>query len=694
MKTSLDRKVSDVNNYDLQIIARRIFIIVIAFLTTPAVALGDMRQFIPRIYSTEGNLEINMSHESRDNLTDGKGLKTSDTFFSEKIVLAANGFVYHPRFILFLGKVGGGFSQEKFSSNSSATGDNSWRNVFIREYEFRMLILPEHPYNLELFALRYNPFIVGRTSPGINAVNLSKGAIFTYKKRPVAFNLRYIVSSVESDRSTSETKTFDAFANYFKEHFSLSGGYSRSTSTHSLGSVDSESTFDNYSIGNQIRLFQRKVFLSSDASQVNSDQQSFMTTIRDDRFTWTEELNMYLPWNFNTIISYGRYRDTEKSHETDSGTESTLTSNSTNKGVTISQTLYDSLRTTYNFNYNSSLTSTGNSTVTTHSLNSNYTKKIPWGTLNAGIFLTNSVLKREGSPTVINDVQHAPIFGDFTLQEIDIDEASIEVRVVDPVDGVLYKLTKDIDYSITPIGNTFNIFIKKIPIPLIDIDPNPNHKYEFRVRYVFLAGALELDKPAFGYNLKLALFDSLINPYYAYFHEKQKVLSGTLPGGPDEVTSHTFGVLLQKRPYTLSMEYQNYDSRFNPVKRYKAEATYRQYITLTTSINARVYHMNIRHLENVFNPTSSTETSTGTDVMINRRYPRKNLLLTAVGSYAQRTFNFKTLTYSLGASVTWSIANLDLSLGANMSRTETDLDTGKQEMTNQYYYLTMKRKLF
>ncbi len=93
---------------------RFILIIAICCLTAPAVVLADMRQFIPQIYSTEGDLEINMTHESKENLTEEKGLKPLIPFSSEKIVLSANGFVYHPRFMLFLGKLGGGFSQEKF----------------------------------------------------------------------------------------------------------------------------------------------------------------------------------------------------------------------------------------------------------------------------------------------------------------------------------------------------------------------------------------------------------------------------------------------------------------------------------------------------------------------------------------------------------------------------------------------------
>ncbi|MBI5099474.1 MAG: hypothetical protein HZB30_09590 [Nitrospirae bacterium] len=678
--------------YVMRIIARLIFIIALSFLMAPAVALGDMRRFIPRIYSTEGELEVNMSHEERENLIAETGLKTSDTFFSEKIVLTANGFVYHPRFILFLGKLGGGSSQEKFKSNSSAEADEgSWNNMFIKEYEFRTLILPEHPYNLELFARRYNPFIIGRAAPGLKAVSLSEGALFTYKKRPVTFKLNYTFTNTESNKSTTDTKHLNTYANYFKENFSLAGGFSRSDSRNSTGWTGSKFKFDSYSIENQIRLFQRKVYLTSIASQVVSRQKTIAISITGNRFSWTEQLNMYLPWNFNTLLTYNYFKTTEKTRDLGTYAERILTSKSNGAGLSITHTLYNSLNTAYNFNYNSSSTSTGDSMSTMHFLNSAYTKKIPWGTLMASIQLSNSILDRRGAPTVTDENANAPIFGEFTLRQSDVDAASIRVSVIDPVLGPI-ELTKDIHYSLIPFGNTFTIFVKDIPAAAKN--PDPLFVYEFRVAYSFTVGSFELEKSGFGYTIKLALFDSLVNPYYGYSHETQKLLSGTLPGGPDEVTSQTVGLLIQKRPYSLLMEYQDYESRFNPSKRYRAETSYRQNFALTTNLDARVYYKHVENLESPFNPNSTTVTSTGIDLKIGKRFPRKNLTVSAVGSYSNIKHNFETNTYSFGTTVSWSIAKLDLSLGANVSHTETALDTGKQEIMNQFYYLTMKRKLF
>lgn len=673
---------------------RFILIIALCCLTLPAVVLADLRQFIPQIYSTEGDLEINASHESKENLIADQGSRSSDTYSNEKIVLRVNGFVYHPRFLLFLGKIGGGFSQEMYRYKSAGTDQDSTSQLFIWEYEFRTLLLPEHPYNLELYVMRYNPFIIGRANSEIGSVTTSEGALFSYKKRPFKFKLSYKIGDTESSRSVSDSESFNAFANYFKENFTLAGSFSQSATNNTIGSSETEFDLIHYSIENQIRLFQRKVYLTSNASKVLSEQQSVGTVIEGNRLSWTEQLNMYLPWNFNSILTYGYFRDEQKSRDTGAEArgqrESVSTSNSA--GLSITHMLYESLRTIYSFNYNESLTSTGDSEVTMNYISTAYTKKIPRGKLIAGLQLSNSILKRTGAPTVTAEDIQAKIFDEFTLKESDIDTELIRVFVKDPVTSALIELKNNVHFSINSVGNTVKIFI--IDIPPEAEDPDPFHEYTFRVTYSFIVGSIEIEKSGFGYNLKLELFDGLVNPYYIYNHENQELLSGTLTGGTDEVTSNTVGLVLQKQPYTLLMEYQDYDSRLTPSKRYRAETNYRQNFEMTTYVDARVYYTKVKNLAGFFDVESTTETSMGMDLKVNKRYPRKNLTVTAFGSYSNRKLIFVTNTYSLGAAVTWKVAKIDLSLGANMSLIDSSFDAGKAETTNQTYYFTLKRKLF
>jgi len=675
----------------MQIITRLIIIVGFCCLAAPSAVLADLRQFIPQIYSTEGDLEIDASHESKENIVADNGYRTSDTFLSEKIVLTINGFVYHPRFLLFLGKFGTGLSQEKYRQSSDVFTEESSNSDGVWEYEFRTLLLPEHSYNLELYALRYNPFIVGRANPEINSVTTSEGALFAYKKRPFKVKLNYNISNTESSRSESDSENYGAFANYFKEKFTLAGSLSRSVTNASIGSAGTEYKLLNYSINNQIRLFQRRVYFTSLAGQILSDQQAVETHTEGNRITWSEQLNMYLPWNFNSIITYGYFRDIQRSEEIDTKVKNLTEAMTNTVGVTVTHQLFDSLRTAYNYNYNASLTSSGDAFTSINSLNAVYTKKIPWGRFLAGLLLSESLLDRRGNPLAAGENYKAQIFQEFTLEESDIDLQSIRVYVKDPSLGPI-ELTNNVHYIISPVGNTFKIFI--IDIPAIVKDPDPNFIYAFRVTYEFTIGTFKLRKTGFGYNLKLELFDKLVNPYYAYYHEDQELLFGTLPSGIDEITSHTVGLLLEKRPYSLLNEYQDYDSRLNPSKRYRAQTNYRNHFDGTTYVDVRVYYEKIKHLVSVYNPESTTETSTGIDMKINKRYPRKNLIITGLASYGNRKLVFDTNRYSLGAVLTWRLEKIEVSLGANWYRTESSINTGSSENTNQTYYLSLKRKLF
>ena len=675
----------------MQVITRLIIIMGFFCLAAPSIVLADLRQFIPQIYSTEGDLEIDASHENKENIVSENGSRTADTFLSEKIVLTVKGFVYHPRFLLFLGKFGTGLSQEKYRQSSDIFTEDSSHSEGIWEYEFRTLLLPEHPYNLELYALRYNPFIVGRANPEINSVTTSEGALFTYRKRPFKVKLNYNVSRTESTRSDSDSENYGAFANYFKENFTLAGSISRSVTNASVSSATTEYKLLNYSINNQIRLFQRRVYFTSIAGQIISDQRAVETYTEGNRTTWSEQLNMYLPWNFNSIITYGYFRDIQRSQEIDTKVKSLTESMTNTAGVTVTHQLFDSLRTAYNYNYNASLTSTGDAFTSINSLNAAYTKKIPWGKLFAGLLLSQSLLDRRGNPMVAGENYKAAIFDEFTLEESEIDLQSLKVYVKDPSLGPI-ELTNNVHYSISPVGNTFKIFI--IDIPAIVKDPDPNFVYAFRVTYLFTISSFKLRKTGVGYNLKLELFNKLVNPFYAYYHEDQELLYGTLPSGVDEITSNTVGLLLEKRPYSLLTEYQDYDSRLNPSKRYRAETNYRQSFNGTTYADARVYYEKIKHLVSVYNPESTTETSTGIDMKINKRYPRKHLTITGLASYGHRKLIFDTNRYSLGAFLTWTLEKIDLSLGANLYRTESSINTGGSENTNQTYYFSLKRKLF
>ena len=172
------------------------------------------------------------------------------------------------------------------------------------------------------------------------------------------------------------------------------------------------------------------------------------------------------------------------------------------------------------------------------------------------------------------------------------------------------------------------------------------------------------------------------------------MLSGILSGEPEDTTTTTAGVMFQRLPVYLVLEHQEIQSNINPSRRNRAEATYRQDVTPTTNLHMRAFYSKTDYLDGGFQPASHDETGMGGNISIQQRFPRRNLTLNAAGSYSQRKSLFETRTYTLNAALIWHVAKLDLSLGANVSRSETALDTGRQETMYQRVYLAIRRKLF
>ncbi len=676
-----------------RIIRRLPLILLIAVLASPSISRGDVQEFFPRNTGFEGELDIDMSHEISRNTTRGQGLEAKDTFFNEKLVLAANGYVYHPRFLLYLAKIGGGLSQGSFKNTlNPALGSGSWTNVFIYEYEGRTVLLPEHPYNLELYAMRRNPFISGRVVSGFHPVSYSKGALFTYKEMPAIFRLGYSLDTVETGKSKSDTKVLIANGGYNKENYNLSGGFSHSDSQNLIGPANLELTNNDYSLQNQIRFFEKKFFLNSDLSRNEFRQHSVATSLKGDRFTWNEQINAYLPWNFDVYARYNHFRDAERSLDAGAAAENRLASTTDGVGFSITHKLYESLQSGYNFNYSSSKTGTGDITDRTHSVYGAYTKKIPGGRLTAGGTIGDTLSDRRGALTVINEPHNARILDTFPLVRTDIDDASIRMNVRNPFDNTFVDLIKDTHFRIIRVGDTVTIQILAIPPEALSIDPL--FVYEFRVTYQIVSGSVEIDTSDIGYSLKLELFNGYFIPYYNYSRRKQRVLSGFLSGGPEDATNQTAGIMVQRPRYSLLFEYQDLQSRLNPSNRYRAEGNYRQEIDSTMFLNARAYYTKVNNFPGVFNPGSSTETGTGADMTIQKKFPGRNININATGSYSQRKYIFDTKTYSLGAALSWRVAKLDISLGANVNHSETALTTGKEENKYQRYYLSVKRYLF
>lgn len=667
-------------------------LIVIILLSFPPHADGALKQFTPRIYSTVGEIEVDALYESQEYKSDGRKRSITDTYFSERVVLTSTGWVYHPRFLIFLAKIGAGLAHEKVTSDYAFSDSGGMHTSTLPEYEFRGFLLPEHPYNLEVYTLRHDRYLRGKLRPGFDTEDTASGAIFKFEQRPYIFRLSYDYSTIESEDFDEDTETLSANAVYFKDWGNIAGAYSHSDTDSSYRGFPGRTSSDQYSLENQLRFFRNRVYLDSNISYIRFDQEYYFETMDNTRFTIDERLNADLPYQFHLDVYFTRFDETTEMQYRSQGGKTELDSVTNNGGLILQHKLYESLVTVYSGNYLSLESTTGDLEGPFHSLSTSYTKKIPRGLLIAGLNFSKSEIERTGAATVISESFLAPIFGEYTLKMSDVDISSIKMWVKSAFTGNLVPLTRDVHYFVLIAGNTVRIQI--ISIPPDALSPDLSFEYEFRVSYRLISDDATIETTVYGGSLRLELFDHFFNPYFSYTRSKQDIDSRRSNEIPEDITTTTYGVLFQKDPYSLLLEYQDVDARLNPYKTFRAEATYNNSIAVNTSLAAQVYYRETEYGEGAFQYNEFSERVFGGYGRLERWYPKRNIHLTAGVTYVQASGNAERKAYTFDGTVYWKLKKFELRAGISIGHSEVEYQFRDQSSLYQNYYIMVKRTIF
>ena len=661
-------------------------------LAFPPPAHGALKQFVPHIISSEGEIEIDALYESRKNTAGNTKQRVSDTFFSERIVLTATGWVYHPRFLLFLAKAGIGLAHEDVHSSYVLNESGGMHTTALPEYEFRAVLLPEHPYNLELYTLRRDRYLRGRVLPGFDTAGRDSGAVFKFKRRPYVFRLSYNLSHIESRYFSDDTKTLSSNASYLKDWGTFAGGYSHTNTGSSYSRFSAHYTSDEWSFENQLRFFRNRLYLDTNVSRISFNQESFFETIDDTRLTFNEKLNVDLPWNLNLNVYFNRFDETMKMEFSNLFEKTELTATTNNTGLTLRHKLYQSLVTVYNFNYLSLESTTGDSKGPLQSLSTSYTKKIPLGLLLAGLSFSTSKIERTGAPAVISETSSARIFGEFTLNSTNIDKSTITIWVKSPVTGSLVRLTRDVHYLVLSAGNTVRIQI--ISIPAEALSPDLSYSYEFRATYRLISENASIETNTYGGSLRLELFDHFFNPYVSYLRSRQYIMSRRPGEIPSDITTTTFGVLFQRSPFSLLAEYQNVDSNLNPYKTLRTVADYRNSIAVNTHLSAQICYRKTNYGKGAFQTHELSERVFGGNGRLEKRYPKKNINLSAGVTYVRASGVADRQAYTFNGEFYWKMKQFELRVGVGIGRSQVQYRRNEENSLYQNYYVTVKRRIF
>jgi hypothetical protein len=685
------------------ILAFLIFFILFC-LISPCFAQLDIRSFIPRISGYTGKLVVDAAYRDDSTKSDGEGSEKKETRISEKITFALGGFVYHPRFMLYRLNLSVGLGQSQFQSDTEDTG---WKFRTGTEFEFRTVILPFHPYNLELYAARREPLIMGALGGGQTVIT-EKGAIFRYRKRPFSLNVDYNLLTTETDSQKTDNTRYSIRGSHSTGFINTSMGYLHSESSGD----DSKSKTDIYTFSNSIRFW--IIGLNSTIDYSDSEEKDISKT-RHKSLSWKEDLRIDLPWNFQGGVSFNHLTTSFKREAEDSLNELDITNKTDMLNFKISHELFKSLRSSFNLDYITNKSDGAETKTKSGSLNFSYTKKIPIGRLFANFSGRNSITERTGTQFNIRErfLSEEGEGAEIILQQgANPDTVSVEVRgCTFDNEGNEKKITatliRDDNYLVDIIDNRVTIEILSLSIQrgedFIDIfqcsDPEGNLlPFEFLVTYG-VSGDSKIETISRAYGLRFDFFGGIISPYYNRVELRQKILSGLVPFKPEDSQSDTIGITFNKPPFRLSGEYFQLKSEFRPSKGYKTSAEYSESLTPTLRIRIRTY----------FNRTELTKTkgflfeevikkevtedAYGLNISAHKRFSRY-LNLSLGGSVSKRKGESESLSYSFRGDLSWAIGKISLKTGAIISHSETEFKRTVTTRLNQYYYLKIERTLF
>lgn len=633
----------------------------------------QVKSFVPTLTNWFGRAEVYSTYELNRNTYAGRGRDVSRFDLYEKVTIGVGGFVYHPRFAIFNLSMGFGLQESYFKSD----GTDSWDFGTLTEYEAKILFLPTHPYSLELFSRRRNPYIQQSLSPGINPVRYEHGFNLLYDTRRLKLRLGYTFDSLRVKDIRTNTHTLHFGASHHRQASITRLNYTHIKSRN-LTDFDSDSLYANN------RLVYKNVTLHSRVSFQRFDQINREHPLTDDLFEWRERLVVEIVEDLTANAHYER-----RKFERQDGF-SALNEHE-GYGAGLSHRFYDSIDSSYGYAYSTFDALISSSEIESHSFSTSYRKRIRSSMIRAGYSGRRAHTRRTGPLRIINESHEATPFppdDTFVLDERgEVEESSISINIIEPGTGIRYELIRGLEYITEVIGNETSITI--LSVEGISQLIGGDGPFTFLVSYTIPASDTVYDDTRDSYFIRLELFSRRLVPYFSVTKTKQEVLEGELPGNPLDSRARVYGLSILRRTLYLNAEYQDVESRFNPWTILTLRADYQERYSERTSafIKALYRQTNYQNGERstVTRPSLREDLFTLT-TRVNLIFPRRNITMYLGPNFTYRRSQYKSYGYGFSTGLNWKMGLLNLNTGFTFRHLITKLPQSDSISQNIFFY--------
>jgi hypothetical protein len=663
-----------------------------ALCASPAAA--QWRLFAPRPVDNDLDVDLVALAETDELLAGGRRSGWSDLFLTQKLRLASEGYAYHPRFLQYHLGLGGGFKQERYESFSRGGGERRMQGRGF-EYDLRLHFLPEHPYNVQLFALRYEPLFKERAATRRNSVETRYGADLRYRRKPYLLRTRYTDDEVEAGGASSRVQRLAWTGEYFRELpgdrlLSVSGAFDPSRFRTS-GGIDGDAR--EARLGSFLDLGRWRL-RSQLARDVRHQRGGGTGRFDSDELLWEEQLTVKLPLGFRAELAYHHRDDDTKTGGGAAGPELDLSSRRRELQLDLHHRLYQSLDSRYGFRRTQSDGTFGDSAARSHALGMSYSKAIPRGRVTTSVDLSRTDTDSSGRIGVADEAHDGvAVPGTFALRNAEADLATLVVLLRSPLPPFeLVRLSADVHYRVAVVGNVVEVTVFALPAEVA----LPG-SYDFRVSYL-AGGEFRLRSDAAGYSASVRLLDGLFTPYYRHRELRSDVRAGSFPRQALDATTDVVGLELMRGPLRLRVERQDVEWEVGPYEAWLAELRYAGALgSRGTTLSASASYLGRDYARGRADTLGEPvhEELESAAATLQQRLAGRRLTLSLGGSYSRIRGVVDNEAYSVSSSLGFHVGRLDVAAGGAVARSETPgAAGGGSTRRTETYHLRVRRTVF